>query len=204
MEEIFTKDNEKNEKKRKKRFWFFFTLFTSLMIAAISVTAIILATRQSNVNSDIDVGYKSKEVAAWVSAGFHYGETGEFEAFSGGDNGTVKFNGGEKSAIGILVCPEQVVRLENEANKDSAVFKYHFINKGSSPINAVLSVPTGEHIVIEYSLDGVNWSKTNTIVYIEGGVDNTADYFVKVSIEHVALDASLTGKFEWVLQNAFI
>ena len=204
MEEIFTRDNEKNERKRKKRFWIFFTFFATITIAAITVTAIVLATRQSNVRSDINVGYKSKEVAAWVSAGFHYGETGEFTAFTGGDNGVVKFDGGEENAVGVLNCPEEVINLENEVNKNSVVFKYHFINKGSSPINAVLSLPAGENIAIEYSLDGVNWSKTNTAVHIDGGVDNTADYYVRFSIVHVGIDAFLTGKFEWILQNALI
>lgn len=195
-------DNKK--KKRKKFLLLFFGLFAMVAVTALSVTVGVLASRNGKIDSDIDVDYTSKEVAVWVDAGIRHGEIGEYTAFSGGENGVIKFDGTETTASGTLVCPENKVVLTNVTNNTSATFMYHFVNKGDGEIRATLAVPTGTNVNVEYSADGTTWSETNFGLTIAGGSGNEATYYIKVSIGNVAFDASLAGSFAWTLENTTV
>ena len=184
----------------------------SIAIAVISVLAIavgaitIFALSQHTFNSSVKISYQAKDIAGKV--------TMYAKAAPKASNYTAKV---DSEKIGEFEFTPTTDTTENPAeinmddveldSTDNALYlHYYFENAGTRAYTAILNynltdIITNQNMTLEYSESGAEGSYKNANSGLVVPGNGTKDYFVKISVTDLGLDADFEGMFTWQLNE---
>ena len=184
----------------------------SIAIAVISVLAIavgaltIFALGQHTFNSSVKISYQAKDIAGKV--------TMYAKAAPKASNYTAKV---DSEKIGEFEFTPTTDTTENPAeinmddveldSTDNALYlHYYFENAGTRAYTAILNynltdIITNQNMTLEYSESGAEGSYKNANSGLVVPGNGTKDYFVKISVTDLGLDADFEGMFTWQLNE---
>ena len=184
----------------------------SIAIAVISILAIavgaltIFALNQVSFNSSVKISYQAKDIAGKV--------TMYAKAAPKASNYTAKV---DSEKIGEFEFTPTTDTTENPAeinmddveldSTDNALYlHYYFENAGTRAYTAILNynltdIITNQNMTLEYSESGAEGSYKNANSGLVVPGNGTKDYFVKISVTDLGLDADFEGMFTWQLNE---
>jgi len=181
-----------------------------VFLSVVATVAIVFALSRQSVVTNLDMTYTAKDIYGSVKATYKLGAGQEIDLIpvvNGAETGEDKltFNG-EPVANGSLKFPDETLKMSSGAQ--SVVIKYTFENTGRRHYIATMSFDSSldfDNMTVQYSQDGIDYSSNRYAVVVQG-VENknqsvTRDYYIKVSIDNPAENASFNGEFIWKLED---
>ena len=190
-------------------------LITSLvlafvLIAMVGVVAIAFAAMQQTVKTTLNITYTAQDLDGSVYATYQIGDGAATylvpqadENHISEDGNSLVFKASDTENAGSLEFPEDAQNLALDASNDSIVIKYTYSNTGSKHYIATMDFNSNivvDNMTVTYSIDGTSYSAQRYAVVVPA---NTSDksYWIKISIDSKAKDASFTGDFDWILNG---
>ena len=184
----------------------------SIAIAVISILAIavsaltIFALSQHTFNSSVKISYQAKDIAGKV--------TMYAKAAPKASNYTAKVDSekiGEFEFTPTTDTTETPAEInmddvELDSTDNALYLHYYFENAGTRAYTAVLNynltdIITNQNMTLEYSESGAEGSYKNANSGLVVPGNGTKDYFVKISVTDLGLDADFEGMFTWQLNE---
>ena len=192
-------------KKTKRKLIF---IVCSLIVITAIVAGImiwVLAAVRQSISSSINISYTADGVYGKITAYYQTkadeatGTKHNFETTSGGTELTFPASTGNNTLV--ANSGNDIVLT---SSNNYLVICYEITNTGSPVILAKHSKSTSadatfQNVKILYSTDGVNYVESNQDLTIDS--DGVAKYYVKIQLDNVALNAKVTGGFNWALSD---
>lgn len=184
-----------------------------LIISLIVGLVVVFAEETQPVERNVTAIYRVIDADCSVSVNYTYGDKASnvylgsssftTEGVEGGAN-VLTFVQDENNLLEKMLLP--VADIELNKSNNSIIFEFNFANTGENLINATLLLrdSKSKNVEIEYSTDGSNWTTMNLRLDIAGktGVEaETANYFVRVSMDDLNKSSLFSADFEWTING---
>lgn len=175
-----------------------------VLLLVVAAIAMVFAMSQQTITTTLNITYKAQDIDGTASATYTLGGvTKKLTAMKGGTvlGDTLVFHARDTENAGSLEFPEDALDLTNE--NDNVVIKYTYSNNGDKHYIASLefdSVLNQDNMKVEYSIDGITYSSKKYAVVVPGKTESKS-YWIKMSIENKAKNASFKGDFNWLLEG---
>lgn len=180
--------------KSKSKLFIAIAAFVIAIVAAVGITYGVMAAQNATVNTSVNVGYTSHEVAATLSATYQVdGSTAtDFKTSDGSTK--IVFDGTEaedgSANVKTFVAPDPENTTLTSAHK-TITFVFTIKNDGDGTITGTITLPATQTNVT------VTKTGNSNTIEVEGGA--TATYTVTVTVTNVAKNAAFSGDFSWSL-----
>lgn len=193
----------------KKKFIITVSSLCTVVVALIVALVVTLASVTQTVTHTTSISYNAIEVSGSMTMSTQQ----QTDVANWVEKGTVEFDAeSDEDDKGTIQNTEfTFVNPDTGAKNRYVTYKFEFENDGSADYVATLDWDgTATNVKIEVSTDGTNFAELdetagtgNNVITVDGetaGTAGTATYYVKVTLQQVKLDASLSGTFTWTLE----
>ncbi len=193
---------------KNKRVWIISAaIVCALIVVGLVVGVVVLAANVHQIKSAIQIGYKADGVYGTAKAQYKLGASGEWVDMKTSSNTTMlDYSNGQ--SINESLSPESNLVLSEENNY--VLLKYTFTNASDSWENDYVAKLTytdtnddDKNVLVQYGLTETDLATANAPFYVYSseteGTTETTEYYVKISIESLAYNATFTGSFNWNL-----
>ena len=171
-----------------------------VILAVLATIAVAFALTQQNITTSLSIDYVAIDIDGSVSATYTFGGV-ETSMLTSDNKPELVFRAADKTNAGSLNMPEN--KFSFSSVNDNIVLKYTFKNTGDVDYTAIVNFAetdvASENMKLEYSLDGLSYSTTNYGLVVTNA--KPREYYLKISIDDKAKNASFTGTFSWVLER---
>ena len=176
-----------------------------VLLAVVATVAIAFALTQQTITTSVNIGYTVEDIDGSASATYTIGGvTNYLEPIADAehvsqDNRSLLFKAGDSQNAGNLMFPEGQIPLS--AQNDNIVIQYTYSNTGPKHYIASMTFDAtliADNMKVEYSIDGTTYSEQRYAVVVPAHTSNRS-YWIKISIENKAKNASFVGDFNWLL-----
>ena len=171
-----------------------------VILAVLATIAVAFALTQQNITTSLSIDYVAIDIDGSVSATYTFGGV-ETSMLTSDNKPELVFRAADKTNAGSLNMPENTFSFSSV--NDNIVLKYTFKNTGDVDYTAIVNFAetdvASENMKLEYSLDGLSYSTTNYGLVVTNA--KPREYYLKISIDDKAKNASFTGTFSWVLER---
>jgi len=185
--------------KSKKKLLISLLVVAFAIVSVVGVIAIVFALSQQTIKTSLNIRYKAVDIYGTVSGTYTVGTT--VKDLTASTGGTTLVFDGDTESLGSLNLQENELNLT--AENPSVVLHYTFTNTGSVNYSAIMSYAETlifeDNMVVEYSLDGVNYSTEKYGIVVTK--DTPESYWIRIRVEDTAFDASFEADFSWLLEN---
>jgi len=192
-------------------------LIISFVLLSVAATiAIIFALTQQNISTSLNINYTAVDIDGTVTANYKlgknntYGTATPLEAYKNNqkaEDNILRFyaDDTEENNNGRLEFPINDITFTSQ--QSSMLIEYTFTNNGDVHYIASLSLteqPEYENMIVEYGVwDEENQEiKFSTDIYaVVVPANSSSQYWIRISIDKLTSNASLTGNFDWLLDG---
>jgi len=182
----------------------------SFVVLSIAATiAIAFALTQHNVKTSLNISYTAIDIDGSVSATYTFADSTNYlkpvatADHIAEDGNTLLFKADDASNAGNLEFPEDNISFTSQ--NSSIIMQYIFTNNGDVHYIASMDFDAElkyENMKVEYSIDGSTFSEQRYAVVVPANtVETGKSYWIKISVDNLTSDASLTGEFNWLLEK---
>ena len=184
--------------KVKKRIVIISLFFLFVAAVALFSVAMVFASTEQAMESNITINFKSDNVAGNVNVKYRIGEGTPV------DVGTVYFDGSEKTDSQASLDIWEILYIDY--NSPYVVFEYTFTNIGQYGFWANFTIDedlTESNLQDTYSINDSSYGSTKNGIFVNGaknvGESSTQKYYVKISVVDLLQDTKMTLNFNWKL-----
>lgn len=193
------------------------TLIISFVLLSIAATiAIVFALTQQNISTSLNINYTAVDIDGTVTANYKLGKNNTYdtatplEAYKNNqqaEDNILRFyaDDTEENNNGRLEFPTNDITFTSQ--QSSMLIEYTFTNNGDVHYIASLSLteqPEYENMIVEYGV----WDEENKEIKFSTDVyavvvpaNSSSQYWIRISIDKLTSNASLTGNFDWLLDG---
>jgi len=169
-----------------------------ILISVVATVAIIFAATQQTITTTLNMTYTAENIYGSVKGSYSLG--GVTENLTASTGGTDLVFQGKPLQNGALSFPTEQLDMSSEASE--LILKYDFTNSGRRHYIATMSFESiiePYNMKVQYSIDGDVYSDQRYAVVVQD--DTTRSYWIKISVENKADNASFKGDFIWNLED---
>ena len=165
-----------------------------VLISVVATVAIVFSLTQQTIKTNLNINYTARDVNATTSSKMVYADGTEQEL------GVIKFDADSGNQSNTL-SPAGDITLTKSNNY--IVFEYLFQNTGSKDFIAMIDYSDTDaldkNMIFTYQEDSLAETNTARALLVASG--QTKTYKVKIAVEYLEKNASLSGEFNWVLDS---
>ncbi len=191
--------------KRKLLISVLLMLFVGL--AVVVTVSTVFSLTQQNVTTSLNMSYTVENIEGMVSASYKIGSTtGDLIAEADADHKSADgksliFKKEDVDHAGNLNFPDGTLTLTSENSE--IIIEYKYTNTGSRHYIATMAFDSElirNNMVVEYSIDGVNYDVYRYAVVVPEGAVNKS-YWIKIRVDNLLENASFVGDLDWELKG---
>jgi len=184
--------------KSKRKLLILVLVMMFIMVSVVATIALIFAATQQTITTTLNMTYTAENIYGSVKGSYTIGGvTEKLTASTGGEDLVFR---GEPLQNGTLSFPTEQIDMTSEASE--MILQYTFTNSGRRHYIATMSfesVIEPYNMKIQYSIDGDVYSDQRYAVVVQD--ESTRSYWIKISVDNKADNASFKGDFIWNLED---
>lgn len=182
-------------------------LMLFVCLAVVVTVSTVFSLTQQTINTTLNMSYVVENIEGMVSASYRIGSTtGDLIAEADADHKSADgksliFKQEDVDHAGNLNFPDGTLTLTSENSE--IIIEYKYTNTGSRHYIATMSFDSElirNNMVVEYSIDGVNYDIYRYAVVVPEGAVNKP-YWIKIRVDDLLENASFVGDLDWELKG---